>query len=129
MIFFFTSTSSTYIEALVANIDTHFVLKNVGELGYFLGIEAHKLVVGLHLSESKYIACLLSKTHMSDANSCSTHMVVGYNFVVDNRDPFEDPTLYRNTIGALHYLTMTRLDVSFVANKLSQFLKTSTIRL
>lgn len=38
------------------------------------------------------------------------------------RVPFSDPTLYRNTIGALQYLTFTRPDVAYAVNKVSQFM-------
>lgn len=40
---------------------------------------------------------------------------------------FSNPSLYRSTIGALQYLTMTRPDISFSVNKLSQFLQNPTV--
>lgn len=48
-------------------------------------------------------------------------------FVRDS-ELFDNPTLYRNTIGALKYMTMTRPHISFVVNRLSQLFKT-TIKL
>ena len=32
-----------------------------------------------------------------------------------------EPTLYRRTVGALHYLSITRPDIAFAVNKVSQF--------
>ena len=40
---------------------------------------------------------------------------------------FDQPTIYRRIVDGLRYLTMTRLDISFSVNKLSQFLQSPTI--
>ena len=39
---------------------------------------------------------------------------------------FSDPTLYRSLVGALQYLTITRLDISYAVNSISQFLHSPT---
>ncbi|XP_031269062.1 uncharacterized protein LOC116127554 [Pistacia vera] len=63
---------------------------------------------------------------MRDANPCSTPMVVGTKLFARVSPLFDQPSLYRSTIGALQYLTLTRPDISFPANQLSQFLQAPT---
>ncbi|XP_014495001.1 uncharacterized protein LOC106756917 [Vigna radiata var. radiata] len=41
-------------------------------------------------------------------------------------DPSSDPTQYRSLVGALQYLTITRPDLSYAVNLVSQFLQAST---
>jgi histone deacetylase 1/2 len=38
----------------------------------------------------------------------------------------KDSTKYRNIVGALEYLTLTRPDLSFLVNKVCQFLHSPT---
>ncbi|XP_043696879.1 uncharacterized mitochondrial protein AtMg00810-like [Telopea speciosissima] len=40
--------------------------------------------------------------------------------------PHEDATLYRSTVGALQYATLTRPDISYLVNKVCIFLKAPT---
>jgi hypothetical protein len=39
----------------------------------------------------------------------------------------EDSTRYRSIVGALQYLTLTRLDISYAINKVCQFLHATTM--
>lgn len=43
------------------------------------------------------------------------------------KEVMENPSLFGSAIGALQYLTNTRLDISFLVNKLSQFLNKPTV--
>lgn len=65
-------------------------------------------------------------TRMGEAHPCSTPMVVGTKLYGGDSDLFENPFLNQSTVGVLQYITLTRLDVSFVVSKLSQFLKGQT---
>jgi len=41
-------------------------------------------------------------------------------------NPLSDPQSYRTIVGALQYATLTRLNLSFVVNKVCQFMQIST---
>ncbi|XP_043714701.1 uncharacterized mitochondrial protein AtMg00810-like [Telopea speciosissima] len=42
-------------------------------------------------------------------------------------DPFEDVTLYRQTVGALQYLSLTRPDITYSVNQVCQHMHTPRI--
>ncbi|KAL5824006.1 hypothetical protein ACOSQ4_021906 [Xanthoceras sorbifolium] len=94
----------------------------MGSVHFFLGFEVSRLAAGLHLSQTKYALDLLRKTNMLDSTPCSTPAVPGKKLSLHEGDIFSDPSLYRSTIGALQYLTLSRPDLAYIVNKLSQFL-------
>ncbi|XP_031252819.1 secreted RxLR effector protein 161-like [Pistacia vera] len=53
-------------------------------------------------------------------------MAIGTKLNLEDSEPFENSALYRSTVGALQYLTISKPNISYVVNKLSQFLKAPT---
>lgn len=53
-------SSFTIITALIKHLQSIFALKDLGDLHYFLGLEASHTSSGLHLGQSKYISNLLT---------------------------------------------------------------------
>lgn len=51
-------------------------------------------------------------------------MSTGMKLVKTINDHFELPTLYRSTIGALQYVTISRPDIAYTVSKLSQYMDT-----
>ena len=77
----------------------------------------------MYLTQHKYIQDLLVKTKMDQAKPASTPICSNQKLALSDSNKFDDPTVYESTIGALQYLTMTRPDISFAVNKLSQYLQ------
>ena len=65
---------------------------------------------------------------MTQAKPTSTLMCSNQKLPLSDSKEFDDPTIYRSTIGALQYLTMTRPNISFAVNKLSQYLQNPTVQ-
>ena len=91
-------------------------------MNFFLGVEAINTPAGLFLSQHKYINDLLVKTKMQDAKPVSTPLCHTEALRLHDGTPSTDATMYQQVIGALQYLSLTRPDISFAVNKLSQFM-------
>ena len=63
---------------------------------------------------------------MMNAKPTSTPMCPNTTLTLLSGAPLTDPTEYRMAIGSLQYLSLTRPDVSFAVNKLSQFMHRPT---
>ncbi|KAJ0986595.1 hypothetical protein J5N97_004951 [Dioscorea zingiberensis] len=63
---------------------------------------------------------------MLDSKPVSTPLSVGSSLSVADGSPATDPTRFRQVIGGLQHLRMTRPDISFAVNKLSQFMHAPT---
>jgi hypothetical protein len=66
------------------------------------------------------------RTKMSEAKPITTPMASTTSLSAFEGEPFPDHTLYRSTVGALQYLALTRPDIAFTVNKLSQFMQKPT---
>jgi hypothetical protein len=85
-------------------------------------MEATSTPDGLILSQQRYILDLLQKSNMSEAKPIKTPMSTAHALSLLSGDPLTNPSPYRSLVGALQYLSLTRLDISFAVNKVSQFM-------
>ncbi|KAG8499625.1 hypothetical protein CXB51_006222 [Gossypium anomalum] len=81
------------------------------------------VVKQLYHSQRKYVLEILKKADMLGAAVTPTPMVSMPKLVTsDGNSPLVDAYLYRSVVGMLQYLCITRPDLSFCVNKLSQFM-------
>nr|GEV64553.1 ribonuclease H-like domain-containing protein [Tanacetum cinerariifolium] len=107
-----TSSSSTFLQRIIASLHSEFAMTDLGSLNYFLGISAQRSASGLFLSQSKFAAKILERAHMQNCNSCRTPVDTESKLGSDG-DHVSDTTLYRSLAGALQYLTFTRPYLSY----------------
>ncbi|XP_031270987.1 uncharacterized protein LOC116129379 [Pistacia vera] len=122
-----TGNDNDLITKVVQDLNSQFALKIMGLMHYFLGFEVKRNGSSLLLTQTKFAQELLEKARMEDCNPCLTPMAVGTKLNKDDRELFEQPTLYRSIIGGLQYLTLSRPDLAFTINKLSQLLQSPTL--
>lgn len=107
-----TGNNSQAIDRVVHSLGTTFAIQDMGALSYFLGIEVSKRGSDMLLLQKKYILELLTRTGLSDAKPVPSPITTTANLSVGDSDPFDNPVKYRQTVGALQYLTLTRPDIS-----------------
>jgi len=119
-----TGTDSTLIGQLKQNLQASFHMKDLGSLKYFLGLEVHTDSSGIFLNQRKYTQDLIGLAGLQDSPSVDTPMEVNVKYRSEEGDLLADPTMFRQLVGSLNYLTITRLDISFAVQQVSQFMQT-----
>ncbi|XP_022882941.1 uncharacterized protein LOC111399710 [Olea europaea var. sylvestris] len=100
-------------------------MKDLGlPLTYFLGLEVHTDSTGISLNQHKYIQDLITLTGLQDSSSVGTPLEVNVKYRREEGELLPDPTIFRRLVGSLNYLTITRPDISFVVQQVSQFMQT-----
>nr|XP_048323011.1 uncharacterized mitochondrial protein AtMg00810-like [Ziziphus jujuba var. spinosa] len=121
-----TGSSLCLINKFVFQLNKTFSLKDLGSVFYFLGIEVIRDVNGMHLSQTRYIEDLLQRIGMADCSISPTPTSIGIQLNKTVGSAFKNVFMYRSTIGALQYLTLTRPELAFIVNKLIQFMHVPT---
>ena len=70
-----TGSNSIALQAYIQDLDTHFALKTLGYVNYFLSFEAYRDTTNMYLTQSKYTLDLLKKAAMQDYKPCATPMI------------------------------------------------------
>ena len=117
------SSTKTFLKAA-------FDIKDLGELKYFLGIEMCRSKEGLFMSQRKYTLDILKEAGDLGGRQAKTPLEEGYKVLREGEyedTPFEDVKQYRRMVGKLIYLTITRPDVCFAVNQVSQHMQTPKV--
>nr|XP_016457629.1 PREDICTED: uncharacterized mitochondrial protein AtMg00810-like [Nicotiana tabacum] len=111
-----------------------FKIKDLGKLKYFLGTEFARSKEGILMCQRKYALELISETCLGGAKSSGTQLElnrkltsVEYDKCIQSTSQegdqkLKEPSCYHRLVGRLLYLTMTRPDIAFVVQVLSQYM-------
>ncbi|GJW19927.1 putative RNA-directed DNA polymerase [Tanacetum coccineum] len=121
-----TGNNKGTIDNIICQLGSAFALKDLGPLNYFLGIEIVPHVSRILLSQKKYILELLQSDGLSNCNLVSSPMVTLRSLSLDDSTTFSNPLKYRQVVGSLQYVTLSRLDITFAVNKVYQYMHSLT---
>ncbi|KAK2978552.1 hypothetical protein RJ640_015117 [Escallonia rubra] len=115
-------SDATSLEHIKSHFCDQFHTKDLGSLKYFLGIEVARSSSGLYLSQRKYTLGILDDCGLTGARSSEFPMEQHLKLSSSTGLVLSDPSPYRRLVGRLIYLTVTRPDIVYTVNILSQFM-------
>lgn len=108
-----TGSNTAYIHDLVTVLSSKFIMKDLGPLSYFLGIEVLYHGNSIILSQTKYATDLLVKAGMLECKASPPSSKPAY---FDPDPDFAEVHWFRTIVGSLQYLTLTKPEIAFAVN-------------
>ena len=122
----FTGNDGLLIEEFKASMKREFDMTDLGRMKYFLGVEVIQTHEGIFISQRKYAHEILKKFGMECSNATKTPMVPGFKLTKDEGGTKVDSTQYKQMIGSLMYLTVSRPDLMYVMSLVSRYMDKPT---
>ena len=101
-------------------------MTDLGKMKYFLGAEVLQNFDGIYISQKKYANEVLQRFGMANSNATKTPMVPGFKLTKDEDGTKVDSTQYKQMIGSLMYLTVSRPDLMYVMSLVSKYMEKPT---
>ncbi|XP_028551686.1 uncharacterized protein LOC110103694 [Dendrobium catenatum] len=115
-----TGDNPAAITELLSKLNLKFAMKNLGDAHAFLGIQIRKHNSQYFLSQESYAVTILQHANLLDCNGLASPTCTKFPSDFGQDSHLSDPRTYRSITGALKYLTLTRPDIAFSTNLLSQ---------
>ncbi|CAM8971397.1 unnamed protein product [Rhodiola kirilowii] len=117
-----TADSEDLLLRFINMLSNGFDIKDLGPLHYFLGLQVISQADGLHINQLKYAHDILAKYDLLQSQPVSTPMTTKSPLNSTDGTLLDNPTIFREMIGSLQYLTITRPDIAYSVNFISQFM-------
>jgi hypothetical protein len=92
-------------------MENEFQMSMMGELTFFLGIQAKQMKQGTFVHQAKYMKDLMRKFNMVELKPVSTPMSTATSIRANEDGEAIDQREYRSINGSLLYLMVTRPDI------------------
>jgi len=117
-----TGSDDRLLQSFIDALGRGFDIKDLGNLHYFLGLQVTSHNKGVHISQLKYAYDLLVKHDMLLSKPVSTPMSAKDTLTSNDDALLPNPSVFREIVGSLQYLTITCPDIVFAVNSIAQFM-------
>ncbi|KAK2380974.1 hypothetical protein QL285_068619 [Trifolium repens] len=118
-----TGNNETAINDLKKFLNSCFKIKDLGMLKYFLGIEVARSKAGITIRQRKFTLDILEEAGLLGAKPAIVPMERDLVLTENGSEALKDPSRYRRLLGKLIYLTISRPEITYSVNTLSQFMQ------
>lgn len=118
------SDSADAVKQFIQFLNNEFKLKDLGDLKFFLGLEIARTSKGLTLCQRKYTLEILEDCGLLAAKRSKFPIETNLKLSRHSGDVLDNPASYRRLVGRLLYLTITRPNIAYSVQTLSQFMDT-----
>ncbi|PKU81867.1 Retrovirus-related Pol polyprotein from transposon TNT 1-94 [Dendrobium catenatum] len=115
-----TGNDDSKISCLVDQMKSAFTMKDLGLANQFLGITIDHIQDKFFMSQSQYALSILAQAELHNCNPVANPSSSKTPVTHEGDSSCFDDIQYRQIIGSLQYLTLTRPDIAFTVNALSQ---------
>ena len=122
----FTGNNEQMFEKFKDSMKEEFDMSDLGYMKYFLGVEVVQSSVGIFISQKKYAKETLERFGMEYCKPVKNPIVPGSRLTKDGGTEI-DSTTYKQMVGSLMYLTVTRPDLMYVVSLIARFMEAPTV--
>ncbi|XP_019414624.1 PREDICTED: uncharacterized protein LOC109326393 [Lupinus angustifolius] len=104
-----------------------FDMSDLGRMKHFHGIEVKQRSNGIFICQRRYAQEVLARFDMRGCNAVKNSIVSCTRLSMDVGGVRVDETLFKQVVGSLMYLTVTRPDLMYVVSLISRFMSSPTM--
>lgn len=119
----YTGNSESLLERFKASMMQEFSMSDLGRMRFFLGVEVVQDEGGIFINQQKYAMEILKRFGMESCNSVRNPIIPGHKLSKEGTGEEVNPTTFKQLVGSLRYLTVTRPDIIFSVNLVSRFME------
>lgn len=123
----FTRNDRTMRDVLKNSMISKLDMSDLGKMKHFLGIEVKWCLNGIFICQRRYACEVSTRFGMVDINAVKNPIMSGSKLCKDEGGVRVDETLFKQVVGSLMYLTVTRSDLMYVISLISRFMSNPTM--
>ena len=118
----FTGNCKDICEEFKSSMQLEFDMIDLGKMRHFLAIEVIQNEAGIFICQRQYAREVLARFNMIECNSVQNPIVPGTTLSKDDEGASVDAIKFKQAIGSLMYLTVTRPNLMFRVSLISRYM-------